>query len=56
MNMQKQLRTRAWFVPLHPHTGTPIETEEEVYFVMENLNTTYMKFGPDVGQLGKRWC
>ncbi|MEQ9441452.1 MAG: TIM barrel protein [Cyclobacteriaceae bacterium] len=38
---------------LHPHTGTPIETEEEVYFVMENLDTTYMKFGPDVGQLQK---
>jgi inosose dehydratase len=38
---------------LHPHTGTPIETEEEVYFIMENLDTTYMKFGPDVGQLEK---
>ena len=38
---------------LHPHTGTPIETEEEVYFIMENLDTTYMKFGPDVGQLAK---
>ncbi len=38
---------------LHPHTGTPIETEEEVYFFMENLNTTNMKFGPDVGQLQK---
>ncbi|HLG40822.1 MAG TPA: sugar phosphate isomerase/epimerase [Chitinophagaceae bacterium] len=38
---------------LHPHTGTPIETEEEVYFIMENLDTRYMKFGPDVGQLQK---
>lgn len=38
---------------LHPHTGTPIETQEEVYFIMENLDTTYMKFGPDVGQLAK---
>jgi inosose dehydratase len=38
---------------LHPHTGTPIETQEEVYFIMENLDTTYMKFGPDVGQLQK---
>jgi inosose dehydratase len=38
---------------LHPHTGTPIETEEEVYFIMENLDTRYMKFGPDVGQLAK---
>lgn len=38
---------------LHQHTGTPIETEEEVYFAMENLDTNYMKFGPDVGQLKK---
>jgi len=41
---------------LHPHTGTPIETEEEVYFAMENLDTRYMKFGPDVGQLEKAGC
>ncbi len=41
---------------LHPHTGTPIETQEEVYFVMENLDTRYMKFGPDVGQLAKGGC
>ncbi|HMF71999.1 MAG TPA: TIM barrel protein, partial [Flavitalea sp.] len=38
---------------LHPHTGTPIETQEEVYFIMESLDTRYMKFGPDVGQLEK---
>ena len=38
---------------LHPHTGTPIETEEEVYFIMNNVDTRYMKFGPDVGQLQK---
>jgi inosose dehydratase len=38
---------------LHPHTGTPIETEEEIYYVMENVDTRYMKFGPDVGQIQK---
>lgn len=38
---------------LHPHTGTAIETEEEVYFAMENVDTRYMKFGPDSGQLQK---
>lgn len=38
---------------LHQHTDTPIETQEEVYFAMENLDTNYMKFGPDVGQLEK---
>ena len=38
---------------LHQHTSTPIETQEEVYFAMENVDTKYMKFGPDVGQLKK---
>ncbi|MEI9945308.1 MAG: sugar phosphate isomerase/epimerase [Chitinophagaceae bacterium] len=38
---------------LHPHTGTPIETEEEIHFIMDNLDTRYMKFGPDVGQIQK---
>lgn len=38
---------------LHPHTGTPIETEEEIYYIMNNLDTRYMKFGPDVGQIQK---
>lgn len=38
---------------LHPHTGTPVETEEEIYYVMNNLDTRYMKFGPDVGQIQK---
>lgn len=38
---------------LHPHTGTAIETEEEVYFAMENVDTRYVKFGPDSGQLQK---
>jgi len=38
---------------LHPHTGTAIETEEEINFIMNNVDTTYMKFGPDVGQIQK---
>ncbi|MEO8886268.1 MAG: sugar phosphate isomerase/epimerase [Mucilaginibacter sp.] len=38
---------------LHPHTGTAIETEEEINFVMNNVDTRYMKFGPDVGQIQK---
>jgi inosose dehydratase len=38
---------------LHPHTGTAIETEEEIYFIMENVDSRYMKFGPDVGQIQK---
>ncbi len=40
-------------VGLHQHTGTVVETRDEVYAVMEAVNTKYMKFAPDVGQLQK---
>jgi inosose dehydratase len=38
---------------LHQHTGTCVETRAETYAVMESVNTRFMKFGPDVGQLQK---
>jgi len=38
---------------LHQHTGTAVETRDEVYAVMEAVNTSYLKFAPDVGQLQK---
>src|SRR5258706_5837011 len=38
---------------LHQHTGTCIETRDEVYSVLESVDTKYVKFGPDVGQLAK---
>ena len=38
---------------LHQHTGTCVETREETYAVMEAVNTRYVRFGPDVGQLQK---
>ena len=38
---------------LHQHTGTCIETRDEVYSVLETVDTRYVKFGPDVGQLAK---
>jgi inosose dehydratase len=38
---------------LHQHTGTCIEYHDEVYSVLEAMDTKYMKFGPDVGQLAK---
>ncbi len=38
---------------LHQHTGTCITTRDEVYAVMEGVDTSYMKFAPDVGQLQK---
>jgi inosose dehydratase len=38
---------------LHQHTGTAIESRDEVYAVMETVDTRYLKFAPDVGQLQK---
>jgi inosose dehydratase len=38
---------------LHQHTGTCIESRDEVYAVMEAADTRVVKFGPDVGQLAK---
>lgn len=37
---------------LHQHTGTAIETKDEVYTVMNTVNK-HVKFAPDVGQLQK---
>lgn len=38
---------------LHQHTGSAVDTRDEVYQVMENVDSRYMKFAPDVGQLQK---
>jgi len=38
---------------LHQHTGSAVDVPEEVYAVMEAVDTRYMKFAPDVGQLQK---
>jgi inosose dehydratase len=38
---------------LHQHTGTCIETRDEVYSILDAVDTRYVKFGPDVGQLAK---
>jgi inosose dehydratase len=38
---------------MHQHTGTCVEFRDEVYAVMEAVDTRYVKFGPDVGQLVK---
>ena len=38
---------------LHQHTGTVVETRDETYATMEAVDTRYVKFGPDIGQLQK---
>ena len=36
---------------LHPHTGTVVETLDETVATLDSVDTRYVKFGPDVGQL-----
>lgn len=38
---------------LHQHTGTCVETRDETYAVLDAVNTKYVRFGPDIGQLTK---
>ena len=38
---------------LHQHTGTEVELHDEVYGVLEAVDSKYVRFGPDVGQLQK---
>jgi inosose dehydratase len=38
---------------LHQHTGTCIESRDEVYAILDAVDTKVVKFGPDVGQLAK---
>jgi inosose dehydratase len=38
---------------LHPHTGTCVEKRDEIFAVMEAVDTKHVKFGPDVGQIQK---
>ncbi len=37
----------------HQHTGTPVESFDETIDFMNSVNTEYVKFGPDVGQIHK---
>ncbi len=38
---------------IHPHTGTPIETREEIDRVMSGVDPRYVGFAPDTGQIQK---
>ena len=38
---------------LHQHTGMCVMTRDETYAVMETVNTKYVRFAPDIGQLTK---
>ncbi len=38
---------------LHPHTGTAVETRQEIDTIMELTNPELVGFGPDTGQIAK---
>jgi inosose dehydratase len=38
---------------LHPHTGMVVEKLDEVYAVLDSVDTKFVKFGPDVGHMVK---
>jgi inosose dehydratase len=37
----------------HPHTGTPVETESEIRSFMDAVDSRYVGFAPDIGQIQK---
>jgi len=51
--MGKALTDIGMIGALHQHTGTCIEYRDEVYAVLDSMDTRHMFFGPDVGQLAK---
>jgi inosose dehydratase len=54
LNECGQMLTDMGLTPaLHQHTGTCIETRDEVYAILDTVDSRYVKFGPDIGQLQK---
>lgn len=37
----------------HPHTGTPIETQDEIMDFLQYLDPKHVGFAPDIGQIAK---
>jgi inosose dehydratase len=37
----------------HPHTGTPVETRDEIISFLDAVDTKYVGFAPDIGQIQK---
>ncbi|OXM82993.1 sugar phosphate isomerase/epimerase family protein [Paenibacillus rigui] len=37
----------------HPHTGTPVETKDEIHRVINAMDSSVVKFAPDLGQIAK---
>lgn len=37
----------------HPHTGTPVETKDEIMDFFQRIDPKYVAFAPDIGQIQK---
>ncbi|WP_248923951.1 sugar phosphate isomerase/epimerase family protein [Paenibacillus hamazuiensis] len=51
--LAERIADRGLLCCFHPHTGTPVETEEEIHRVMNALDSRYAAFAPDTGQIAK---
>jgi len=51
--MSKAVTDVGVIAALHQHTGTCVESRDEVYAILDAVDTRVVKFGPDVGQLAK---
>lgn len=51
--LAKRITDQGLLCCFHPHTGTPVETEEEIHAVMDAVDSDVVKFAPDLGQIAK---
>jgi inosose dehydratase len=49
----KILHDKGMRLNFHPHTGTPVETETEIVAFLDTIDTKYVGFAPDIGQIQK---
>ena len=49
----KILDSKGMKLNFHPHTGTPVETEEEIRSFLDAVDTKLVGFAPDIGQIQK---
>jgi inosose dehydratase len=49
----RRLQDRGLGLVFHPHTGTPVETEDEIRSFFDAVDARYVGFAPDIGQIQK---
>jgi inosose dehydratase len=51
--LAKRITDQGLLCCFHPHTGTPVETENEIHRVMSAVDSSFVNFAPDLGQIAK---